>query len=94
MSYPVGWSNPINSTRYQHLELGFSEGVLVTPRDFFTHAKVRMTNNLTSPWSWGESFNLAKFIPGNYSWKSLPRIFLASQSLPTCLIDFARKKGD
>lgn len=94
MSYPVGWSNPTNSTQYQHLELRFSEGVLVTPRDLSTHAKVRMTNDLTTPWSWGERVNLAKFIPGNYFWKSLPRIFLASQSLPTCLIGFPRKMGD
>ena len=80
MSYPVGWSNPINSTRYQQLELGFSEGVLVTPQDLSTQAKVRMTNNPTTPWSWGERVNLAKFIPGNYSRKSLPRIITETQS--------------
>ena len=80
MCYPVGWSNPINSTRYEHLELHFSEGVLVTPKDLSTHAKVRMTNNITTSWSRGERVNLAKFIPGNYSWKSLPRIIIATQS--------------
>ena len=53
----------------------------MTPQDLSTQAKVRMTNNLTTPWSWGERVNLAKFIPGNYSRKSLPRIITETQTV-------------
>ena len=38
----------------------------MTPQDLSTQAKVRITNNLTTPWSWGERVILAKFIPGNF----------------------------